>query len=89
MNNENEDNKPADNQAPAKPEHHENWIERALDHINEEFPLSGGEADPELIFWEEKDLTPEEIAAKKKSLEENLNKKFPLSGGETDQDLDV
>ena len=87
MTNENDPIDQEENKDAAKPENQENWIERALDNINGEFPLSGGEQNDDLVFWEEKDLTPEEIAAKKKTLEEDLEKKFPLSGGETEADL--
>jgi len=89
MSNENDNIKQDGSNEAPKQEHHENWIERALDKINADFPLSGGEGDEDLVLWEEKDLTPEEIAARKKAKEEDLEKKFPLSGGETDEDLDV
>ena len=90
MANENEQvKKNEEDKEETKPEHHENLIERAIDHINDEFPLSGGETNNDIIFWEEKEKTPEEIEAKTKALDEDLNKKYPLSGGETDEDLDV
>ena len=84
MNNEQETTGNEENKAASEP-HQETWIEKVLDNINVDFPLSGGEQNEDLILWEEKDLTPEQRAAKEKELKEGLENNFPLSGGETEK----
>ena len=65
MANENENIDPKD-----QPEKKPTWIEEALENIDSDFPLSGGETDDDLEFGDEED--------------EELDTQFPLSGGEID-----
>ena len=66
------------NTEPAKGEHHSNWIEKALEGMDSDFPLSGGETDENLNHV---------IEAGGEIIEETVKKvdvDFPLSGAETE-----
>ena len=65
----------------------ESLIEKALDKINTDFPLSGGETDEDLEDpVKDPSEKPEHESWIEKTLDD-INKEFPLSGGETEEDL--
>jgi|GEM_PF-6103735 len=58
-----------------QPEKKPTWIEEALENIDSDFPLSGGETDDDLEFGDDDET------------DDDLNTQFPLSGGESDDRL--
>ncbi len=75
---------------------HESWLDKALDKINTDFPLSGGETDEDLESEEDTedvaDSGEEKAEPKHESwlghILDNVDTDFPLSGGEQDEDLE-
>ena len=70
----------------ASNENPESWIEKSLDKINTDFPLSGGETEDDLEKVKDPAEKPEHASWVEKAIEE-INKDFPLSGAETEDDL--
>lgn len=64
-----------DNTDPKEQPEKKTWLDEALDHIDSDFPLSGGEQGEDLEF----DLGDEEDDG-----DDDVNTRFPLSGGEKD-----
>ncbi len=57
--------------------HHQTWLERALERLNTEFPLSGAETEEDFSIGD--DESSEDTTER-----EHLNSNFPLSGGTAD-----
>ena len=80
MSTENEEKKPAES-----PEH-SSWIEKAIEKINVDFPLSGGETDADLEKVKDPAEKPDHPSWIEKALDK-IGNEFPLSGGETEEDF--